>query len=179
MTHRPFDPNELDQPTTDAGHAAAELESYLGDTATGAPRGLGQSVMAAIEQEPAPRRGFLSWLMLPFGWNGTRRVLRAGVLAATLVIAIAGAILAGQLTGLIRNAGTGSPTPTESVSPAPSESPIPTPTASPSRSPQQSEAAHGSPSASGAPEASEGETPGGSADEGSEDSTTPRSSQGE
>lgn len=178
MTHRPFDPNELDQPATDAGRVIPELESYLADTGTGAPRGLGQSVMAAIEREPAPRRGFPSWLMLPPGWKGTRRVVRAGVLAATLLIAIAGAILAGQLTGLIRNVGSGSPTPVESVSPRPSESTIPRPTIRPSSSPQESEAAHQSPGDSGASESSEGETPQGSAGDTS-GNAAPRPSQGD
>jgi hypothetical protein len=180
MTHRPFDPSELDQPTTDTRRAVAEIESYLADTATVAPRGLGQGVVAAIEREPAPRRGFLSWLMMPSGLNNrARRVARAGLLAATLVIAIAGAILAGQLTGMIRNVGSGSPTPVESVSPAPSESVGPSPRISPSSSPKQSEGAHESPGASGGPGSSEAEVPGGSVDESSNESTGPSSSQAE
>lgn len=175
MTRRPFDPNELNQPVSDPDRTVAELESYLGDTATGAPRGLGERVMAAIEQEPTPSRGFLSWLLAPaVGSNGLRRVARAGVLAATLVVAIGGAIFAGQLTGLIRNVGSGSPTPVESVSPAPSESLAPGPTATPeataSGSPEASEDAHQSPGASETPEASEDETPEAS----SEESRTPR-----
>ncbi len=175
MTRPPFDPNELDQPSTDAGRAIAELDSYLADTATGAPRGLGERVMAAIEQEPVPHRGFLSWLLMPAGANnGLRRVARAGVLAATLVVAIGGAIFAGQLTGLIRNVGSGSPTPVESVSPAPSESLAPSPTATPeatsSGSPEASEDVHQSPGASETPDASEDETPEASPEE----SRTPR-----
>lgn len=179
MTHRPFDPNELDQPATDADRTIVELENYLADTATGAPRGLGQRVMAAIEQEPAPRGGFLSWLLTPSGSNtGMRRFARAGVLAATLVVAIAGAIFAGQLTGLVRNVGSGSPTPVESVSPTPSESVAPSPTTSPkatsSGSPQASEDALASPGATGTPDASEDETPEASPEETPEDSRTPR-----
>jgi hypothetical protein len=178
MTRRPFDPNELDRPSPDADRAIAELESYLADTATGAPRGLGQRVMATIEQEPAPRRGFLSCLLTPSGSNsGLRRVARASVLAATLVVAIAGAIFAGQLTGLIRNVGSGSPTPVESVSPAPSESLVPGPTISPeatSGSPEPSEDAYQSPDASGTLDASGDETPEGSPEESSGESKTPR-----
>jgi hypothetical protein len=181
VTRPPFDPNELDQPSTDADRAIAELESYLADTATGAPRGLGERVMAAIEQEPAPHRGFLSWLLTPAGANsGLRRVARAGVLAATLVVAIGGAIFAGQLTGLIRNVGSGSPTPVESVSPTPSESVMPSPSTSPvptsSGSPEASEDAHQSPGATGTPGASEDETPEASSDGSGEGSKTPRPS---
>jgi hypothetical protein len=179
VTRRPFDPNELDQPSTDADRAIAELESYLADTATGAPRGLRERVMAAIEQEPAPRRGFLSWLLTPSGANGgLRRVARAGVLAATLVIAVAGALLAGELTGFLRNVGSGSPTPVESVSPAPSNSLVPGLTASPeatsSGSPEPSEDAPQSPGASETPEASEHETPEASPGESGDESKTPR-----
>ena len=59
MTRRPFDPNELGPPWTDADPSVTELESYLADTATGAPRGLEQRVMAAVEQEPC--RAAASW----------------------------------------------------------------------------------------------------------------------
>lgn len=175
---RPFDTNELDQPSAEADHAVAELESYLADTATGAPRSLEQRVMAAIEQEPAPRRGPLAWLLTPPApGGGTRRFARAGLLAATLVIAVAGALFAGQLADLVRNVGDGSPTPVESTS-LPSQSVAPSPTTSeptPSSSHDASGAASESPEASGAPEASEDETPE-PTDESGEESETPRPS---
>jgi hypothetical protein len=181
MTRRPFDPNELDQPSADADRAVAELESYQADTATGAPRGLEQRVMAAVEQEPALRRGFLAWLLTaPASGGGMRRFARAGLVAATLVMAVAGALFAGQLADLVRNVGSGSPTPIESVSPAPSESlvPSPTPSTEPSSSgsPEASEDAQVSPGATGTPEASEDKTPEASSDESSEESETPRPS---
>lgn len=181
MTRRPFNPDELDQPSDDADRIIAELESYLADTATGAPRGLEQRVMAAIEHEPAPHRGFLAWLLTPSGSGaGMRRFARAGLLAATLVMAVAGALFAGQLADLVRNVGSGSPTPVESVSPAPSESLLPSPTTSPeatsSGSPEASEDAQGSPGATGTPDASEGETPDASPEETAEESKTPRPS---
>lgn len=181
MTGRPFDPNELDQPSADADRSIAELESYLADTATGAPRGLEPRVMAAVEQEPAPRRGFLAWLLTPpASGGGMRRFARAGLVAATLVMAVAGALFAGQLADLVRNVGNGSPTPTESVSPSPSESVAPSPTTtvdpSESGSPDASEDANQSPGATGTPEASEDETPEASPDESDEESKTPRPS---
>ena len=178
MTHRPFDPGELDEPSADAERAAGELGRYLGDTATGAPRGFEQRVMAAIEQEPAHRRGFLASLLAPTGGGGLRRLARAGVLAVTLVIAVGGAILAGNLVGLIREVGSGSPTPTESVSPAPSESLLPSPTISvepsPTGLPEGSEDVHSQPPGSTAsPDASENETPDASPEETPEDSKSP------
>ena len=181
MIRRPFDPNELDQPSPDADRAITELEGYLADTATGAPRGLEQRVMAAVQQEPAPRRGLLAWLLTPpASGSGARRFARAGLLAATLVIAVAGALFAGQLADLVRNVGSGSPTPTESVSPSPSESVAPTLTTSPeltsSASPLASEDANGSPEPSGAAGASGKETPEASADDSAEESKTPRPS---
>lgn len=181
MTRRPFNPDELDRPSDGADRTIAELESYLADTATGAPRGLEQRVMAAIEHEPAPRRGSLAWLLTPSGSSaGMRRFARAGLLAATLVVAVAGALFAGQLADLVRNVGSGSPTPVESVSPAPSESLLPSPTTSPeatsSGSPEASENAQGSPGATGTPDASENETPDASPEETAEESKTPRPS---
>ena len=182
MTRRPFDPNELDQPSADADRAIAELESYLADTAAGAPRGLEQRIMAAVEQEPAPRRGFFAWLLTPpASGGGMRRFARAGLVAATLVMAVAGALFAGQLADLVRNVGNGSPTPIESVSPPPrseSVAPSPTITVEPtsSGSPDASEDAQQSPGATGTPEASADETPEASSDESEEESKTPRPS---
>jgi hypothetical protein len=179
MSRRPFDPRELDKPSAGAGHAVTELESYLADTATGAPRGMAQRVMAEIEQEPAPRHGFLGRLLAPVTWaGGLGRVMRASLLAATLVIAVAGAILAGQLTGLIRSVGNGSPSEVGSASPAPSpserQSPTISPEVSPSQSPESSEDARQSPRPSGGPGESEAESPEASDDESANESRTPR-----
>lgn len=178
MTRRPFRPDELDRPSVDADHPIAELESFLADTATGAPHGLAQRVMAAVEQEPAPGRGFLGRLLAPVTWTGgLGRVMRASVLAATLAVAVAGAIFAGQLTGLIRNVGNGSPSEVESVTPAASSSERQSPTVSPKISPSESPApttdAHPSPRASGRPGESEAEFPGAGDSGGAGYSTTP------
>jgi hypothetical protein len=179
MTRRPFRPDELDRPSVETDHPIAELESYLADTATGAPHGLARRVMAAVEQEPAPGRGLVGRLLAPVTWaGGLGRVARASVLAATLVIAVAGAIFAGQLTGLLRNAGNGSPSEVESVSPTPTQSerqsPTISPEVSPSESPSPSDDAHESPRASGNAGESEAESPEASDDESADESRTPR-----
>jgi hypothetical protein len=181
MTRRPFDPDELDQPSADADRAVAELEGYMADSATGVPRGFEERVMAAIEREPAPRRGLLSWLLAPSGsGGGIGPFARAGLVAATLVIAVAGALFAGQLADLVRNVGSGSPTPVQSVAPSPSESAVPSPTTSPeptpSGSPDASEDAQQSPGASGTPGGTPDESPEPSDDDSGHESKTPRPS---
>lgn len=156
MSRRPFDPSELDQPSADAERSITELERYAAATATDPPRDFETRVMAAIEREPTPRRGFLAWLLTPAAGSGIGRVARVGALAATLVLAVAGALFVGQLADLVRNVGSGSPTPT--VSPSPSSSPSVTP--SPSLSPLPSPS--GSPESSGAsPQGTANGTPGG------------------
>lgn len=144
MSRRQFDPDELDQPSAAADRAVPELERYAMESDADAPHGLSDRVMAAIEHEPAPRRGFLAWLASPSPTGGAGRFVRIGAVAATLVLAVAGALFAGQLADLVRDVGDG-PSPTPAVSPSPSASP----SASPSRS--SSEA----PSPSGTPEASD------------------------
>ena len=108
MSRRPFDPSELDRPAEGTDQPVSELERYVASTATDAPRGLPERVMAAIEDEAAPRRGLLAWLFTPSATaGGMQRFARAGVLAATLVLAVAGALFAGQLAGLVRDFGGG------------------------------------------------------------------------
>ena len=63
MTRRPFDqrdPGEL--PGEDA--VIRELEAYSGLTAGEQPHGLADRIMAAVAEEPTPRRGFLAALNL-------------------------------------------------------------------------------------------------------------------
>jgi hypothetical protein len=180
MSLRPFDPSELDQPAPDLDRAVSELESYVATTATDAPRGFEDRVMAAVEREPAPRRGFLAWLLVPpASGGGLGRFARAGALAATLVLAVAGALFAGQLADLVRNVGTGG-SPTPSVSPSPRESVAPTLSTSPgltsSPSPDASEGASETPGPSGTARASEQETPEPTAIETPKASKTPQPS---
>ena len=180
MSRRPFDPSELDQPSTDAERAIPELEDYVSSTATDAPRGLEERVMAAIEREPAPRRGFLAWLLMPpAAGGGLRQFTRATALAATLVLAVAGALFAGQLADIVRNVGSGS-TPTPSVSPSPSESVAPSQSTSPeptsSGSPEASGDASESPESSGSPDVGGGGSGGPSPVGTPDQSKTPRPS---
>jgi hypothetical protein len=144
MSPRHFDPDELDHPSAAADRAITELERYAMASDADAPRGLSDRVMAAIEHEPAPRRGFLAWLTSPSPAGGPGRFVRMGAVAATLVLAVAGALFAGQLADLVRDVGNG-PSPTPSVFPSPSVSPSALP------SPSSSE----TPSPSGTPEASD------------------------
>lgn len=169
MSRRPFDPSELDKPSADAERAITDLEGYVTSTAADVPRDFETRVMAAIDREPTPRRGFLAWLLTPPATGGgLGQFARVGALAATLVLAVAGALFAGQLADIVRNVGSGSPTPTVSPSPSSSESVVPSPSLSPLPS------ASGSPEASGqspqaspqgtaheTPEATDQETPGG------------------
>jgi hypothetical protein len=180
MSRRPFDPSELDQPAPDLDRAVSELESYVATTATDAPRGFEDRVMAAVEREAAPRRGFLAWLLVPpASGGGLGRFARAGALAATLVLAVAGALFAGQLADLVRNVGTGG-SPTPSISPSLRESVAPTLFTSPgltsSESPSASEGASETPEPSGSGAASELETPEPIAVETPDTSKTPRPS---
>jgi len=163
MTRRPFDPGELDEPAEGATHSISELERYVASTATDAPRDLGDRVMAAIEDEPAPRRGLFGWLLAPAATDGgMRRFTRVGALAATLLLAVAGALFAGQLAGLVRDIG-GDATPTPSPAPSVTDSQSPTMSpsveASPSGTPEPS-ADDGSPAPpTGSPQATADETP--------------------
>jgi hypothetical protein len=144
MSRHPFDPRELDQPAADRDPSVDELERYVMTADAGAPHGLSDRIMAAIEGEPAPRRGFLAWLGAPSSTGGgPRRLLRVGALAATLVLAVAGALFAGQLADLVRDVG-GNATPTPSVSPSPSETTSTSPSPSPSIEPSPSATPEGS-----------------------------------
>ncbi len=160
MSRRPFDPSELDQPSADAGRAITELEGYVASTAAEVPRDFETKVMAAIDREPTPRRGLLAWILTsPATGGGLGQFARVGALAATLVLAVAGALFVGQLADMVRNVGSGSPTPSASPSPSSSESVVPSPSLSPL--PSASGSPHASPqgAAQETPEATEQVTP--------------------
>ena len=170
MSHHPFRPSELDRPSTDANRAGAELERYTTSSAADAPHGFDHRVMGAIGAEPAPRRGLLAWLLVPSAaGGGFRQFAPVGAVAATVVLAVAGALFAGQLADMVRNVGSGSPT--ASPSPSASESVQPSPTTSPAPS------TTGTPDASPGDEESSGpneqETSGSSGDGVNEDGTMP------
>jgi len=141
MTRRPFDPRELDQPDAELDPVASELQRYAGLTAGEAPHGLDDRVMAALADGPPPRRGMIAQLLAPFAMMRPHGpAARAAMVAATMVLAIAAVVAAGELANLFRNDQVGpSPMPTviESPSTTPSHSPTesPTMTVTPSPSP--------------------------------------------
>ena len=182
MSRRPFDPEELDRRVTSEEGAITELERYAMASDSDAPRGLSERIMAAIEEEPAPRRGFLAWLTGPVSpGSGPGRFVRVGAVAATLVLAVAGALFAGQLADLVRDIGSGDASPTPTVSPSPSGAPssLPSPSLSeaptPSATPEASDDHGGSgglPTAQPTPPQTAAATP----EDLLEETTTPRPS---
>lgn len=177
MTRRPYEPGEIDGDGTDLDLAATELERYAALTGAAAPHDLGDRVMAAVEQEPVPHRGLLGWLLPASTGRGLGRAVRAGALAATLVLAVAGAMFAGELAQFVRDVGSGA-THTESPTPSLTESPSSLPSLSLDESPSGSPEASGdelsSPGESGSAEASGPGSLGPSAVQTPGESETPR-----
>ena len=166
MSRRPFDPEELGERTV-GDPVVRDLERYADQASREVPSpDFVDRVSAAIEAERPPSRGPLAWLTTAqASGGGFRRLARASVLLATLALAVAAVLLAGQLASLVRDLQVGT-----SPSPAVIESNPPSPSISPA-SPSEAEGSPaGSPSASKQGEASP--TPGGSDDE----SKTPRPS---
>lgn len=165
MSRHPFDPSEVDGGIAPRDSAVDELERYAAMTTDRAPSDLADRVMSAVAGQPKPRRGLLAWLATPpSAGRPLAQLARVTVVAATLVLAVAGALYAGQLAQLIRDGVGSSPSPTvtESVEPTPSESLSPSPSVSPegseSESPEQSsEPASAAPSATPRPSASQGQ----------------------
>jgi hypothetical protein len=181
MSPRHFDPDDRDQRSAPADRAIRELERYAMTADADAPRGLADRVMTAIEHEPAPRRGgFLAWLTAPSATGGAGRFVRIGAVAATLVLAVAGALFAGRLADLVRDVGDG-PSPTPSVSPLPSDTPsaLPSPsvseTPSPSGTPEASDD-HGGSGAEETAQPTAQPTPDGTPEDTPEETGTPRPS---
>lgn len=159
---RGFDTRELgtDRPDEhdDALAAAMRLEASMIEPPANASAGLGDRVMAALADEPAPstvgflapvrRRGLLAgfaasvrqaWASL--GGEGRPALTRASALAYVLAIAIAGTSLAGAATfGVAGALGMLGPKATETPSletPAPSTLPEPTQLQSPQSVPPE------------------------------------------
>ena len=188
MSPRSFDPDELEQ-HPDLDGASEELERYAHRTVARPSSDFADRVMAAVEQEPLPRRTLAGWLAaMVSGRGAANRWTQAGVLAATLVLALGGVLAAGELGRLVRDGSVGtSPSPIiESLSPSPSvtptPSPSPTPTAAPSGPGESSEPTPDSesPTSSGEPE-TEAPSPTSSEDHGSgtetpDPSETPKAS---
>jgi hypothetical protein len=182
VTRRPFDPDEIGARDgardPELERTAAELISYRDLTAELPAAGFADRVMAAVEREPAPGRGLLAWLRGATAWQ---QPLRAAALAAVVVLAVGGALVAGEISGIIRQGPTGSsaspvvtltpspvpsaePTEPASETPEPSESPgtlepSPSPTSEPTERPTETPRATPSPRPSGSGGEHETQTP--------------------
>ena len=161
---RPTDPDGLGS-NADGGDLQGvieELNRYLDLTDEDPTPGFGQRVMEAVEAEPAPRRGLLSWLAASS--NGARRSVQAITVAAVLLLAVAGTFAGGQLAGFLR----GSATPAASSTTMPTASPrlTPQPSAVPSPSPKDEPTAEQSAAsgAGGSPDPTDGAHGGGGAE---------------
>lgn len=151
MSRSPFDPSEVDGGLDPRDPAIEELERYAAIASDGAPGTLADRVMSAVAAEPTPRRGLLAWLVTPpSAGRPFARFARVTALAATLVLAVAGALYAGELARLVRDFGVGTtPQPSPSISESFEPSPSPSVSPGPSVTPEESESE--SPDASGAP----------------------------
>jgi hypothetical protein len=141
MTSHHYDPSELDRLDPELDGVAAELERYAAGVSGEPPAGLTNSILRAIDEEPAPRSGLAALLA---GWGSSARTLAA---AAVLAAAVVGGLALGGFIGT-RQPDVGaspdasasqivSPSPSTSASPTPSptSSPTPSPTASPTTAP--------------------------------------------
>lgn len=130
MRPRPVDPDGLGADGQELHGVIDELNRYLDLTDEDPAPGFGQRVMEAVEAEPAPRRGLLSWLTASSG--RTRRSLQAVTVAAVLVLAVAGTFAGGQLAGFLRGSATPAATPTTTSTLSPRPTPRPSAVTSPS-----------------------------------------------
>ncbi len=137
MTHHPYGTDELDFHDEELDRVAHALEEYAADRTGPVPVGLESRIVAAIDAEPEPERGWWARLLAgPRSWNPIGQL---GAVAAVVVIAAVGAFaIAGIVDELRPDVGAtppASPVVVPSHSPAPSDtaspSPAPTPTASP------------------------------------------------
>jgi hypothetical protein len=140
VTRRPFDPRELgtpdEAPDPELERAAAELARYRDLTADVPSGGFTERVMAAVDREPAPRRGPFGWLLSAKTWQ---QPLRAVAVAGVVVLAVGGALVAGEMAGLIRQAPAGaSATPAVTAEPRRTASPEISPSLTPPPSPTES-----------------------------------------
>ncbi|HEY4634565.1 MAG TPA: hypothetical protein VIH00_11685 [Candidatus Limnocylindrales bacterium] len=154
MSRSPFDPSEVDGSLDPRDPAVEELERYATIASDQAPGNLADRVMSAVAAEPTPRRGLMAWLVTPpSAGRPFARFARVTVLGATLVLAVAGALYAGELARLVRDFSVGStpqpsPSITESFEPSPSQSVSPSPSISPVESESESPEQSGAPGSS-------------------------------
>jgi uncharacterized membrane protein YgcG len=163
MTRRPFDPRN-DGGLGEADPVVRELETYAGLTAAEQPHGLADRVMAAVADEPTPRRGILAGLLASLESGPGGGMTRMVLVGATMALAVLAVVAFGQLANLFPDPQIGpSPLPSvpESVLPSTTETPTPSPSPSerPSRTPRPSPTDDESPEPSGSPDDDGSESP--------------------
>lgn len=172
---RRFHPSELDvelgPESAELLATARDLESYAANGLAAPTVGFEDRVMAAIAEEPMPRRagrGFIgavrdAWA-IAFG-PGRPIALRAQALAMLFALAVAvGSVGSVAVVGAARLLDEQGPVPP--TVPSPSPSPIPSPSVSPSPSPSISPVPTPTPSPSGSPVETETAEPSGTDDSG-------------
>lgn len=142
----PRAPQEVSEHDT----VSEELVRYGALTDQHPSPGFVDRVMAAIDAEPAPARGGLAGALA--AWLGqlsglARQSLRMAAVAVVVVLAVGGALVGAQLSGLLRQ---GPPTgasaspvssPAVTASPSPTSSPSPTLVPSPPATPEATDTA--------------------------------------
>jgi hypothetical protein len=149
MSRNPYGPDELDREDASLDRVADQLERYASERSTEPPMDLASRIMATIDDEPDPARGW--WTSFLSGLEAWRTPARALAVAAVVVAAVVSAIAFGELAERARQDNVGSspspglltpsatPTATPTPSPAPTESPSPSPSPSPTASPSASD----------------------------------------
>ncbi len=145
LERRPRPPDDLDLEVdeVDLRAVSAGLRRYANLADDAVPAAFVDRVMAAVEGAPLRRGGPAGWLGGIIGVLAApaRRSLRMAALAAVVVIAVGGALVGAELSGLLRSGpaagSSGSPSPT--VSASPSSTPSASPTLEPSGTPDATE----------------------------------------
>ena len=145
MTRHPFDSDELGRSEPEMDAVGSALERYASKVGDEPPAALAARIQAAIDEEPAPSRGW--WASLLALFSPSRGPARLALASVVVVAAVVGAVALGELADRARtNLGASptpspstiaTPTPTPTVPPTPTRTPIPSPT--PSESPPAAE----------------------------------------
>ena len=116
MTQHPFDSGELGRNDPNMDRLGESLEQYATDAAGEPSLDLSSRIMAAIDDEPVPSRGWWGSLLAVFApWHGPARLaLGAAVVAAAVI----GALALGDLADRARTNIGATPSPAEVVSPS-------------------------------------------------------------
>ena len=157
MSRHPYGPDELDREDASLDRVADRLERYATERRAEPPMDLGSRIMATIDDEPDPARGW--WATLTLGLAAWRTPARALAIAAVLVAAVVGAIALGELAERARQDNIGSSPSPALLTPSATPTMTPTPTPSPSPSPSASPSPTVAPSATASEDDDEVETP--------------------